>query len=235
VAASRITVQNRILAALPKKEYERLFPQLEPVKLPHGEILYEPDDSVSHIYFVNEGMASLVSVTEEGQNIEVGVIGKEGMIGFRVVLGVDTTQNQVIVQMPGSAFKMKTKEFKAELNRLGVLQNLLLRYTQAMLTLVTQAVVCNRFHQVEQRLARWLLISHDRAESDELLLTQEFLAIMLGVHRPGVNVAAGMLEKAGLIRHSRGKVTVMNRQGLEAASCECYGIVKKGFDWFLSI
>lgn len=227
-------IRNRVLAALPEKEYERLSTQLEPVELPNGEILFEPDDPISHLYFIDEGMASLVALTEEGQSIEVGVIGKEGVVGFQVIFGADTTQHRVMIQMPGTGLKVKTGGFKEELDKLSVLQNLLMRYNYAMLTQITQSVVCNRFHEIEERLARWLLICHDRAESDELPLTQEFIAIMLGTRRPGVNAAIGVLEKAELIRHARGKVIVTDRKGLEEVSCECYGIVKKEFNRVLS-
>jgi len=179
-------------------------------------------------------MTSLVALTEEGQSIEVGVIGKEGVLGFQAVFGGDMMQHRGLVQIPGAALRVKIGKFKEELDPLSVLHNLLMRYNYAMLTQITQSVVCNRFHEVEERLARWLLICHDRAESDDLPLTQEFISIMLGARRPGVNAAIGVLEKAELIHHSRGKVVVIDRQGLEEVSCECYRVAKKEFDRALS-
>jgi CRP-like cAMP-binding protein len=230
MSTSKTSIRNRILAALPEKDYERLLLQLEPVELAHGEVLCEPNDPISHLYFINEGMASLVALTEEGQSIEVGVVGKEGVLGFQAIFGGDMMQHRALVQIPGAALRVKTGKVKDELNPPGILHNLLMRYNYAMLTQITQSVVCNRFHEVEERLARWLLICHDRAESDDLPLTQEFLSIMLGARRPGVNAAIGMLEKGELIHHSRGKVVVIDRQGLEKVSCECYRIAKKEFD-----
>jgi CRP-like cAMP-binding protein len=228
-------LENRTLAALPAKEYRRLAPDLEPVELALSEILYEPDDSISHVYFVNSGMASLVSVTEEGKSIEVGIIGKEGVVGFQMVLEATTINDRVLIQTPGTAMRMKAKAFKDELDRMGLLQTILRRYTKAQMIQVRQSVVCNRFHVVEKRLARWLLISCDRTGLDVLPLTQEFLSLMLGASRPDVNVAAVALQRAGLISHTRGTVTILDREGLESASCECYRVIKKEFDWFLNI
>ena len=227
--------QNSILAALPKKEYQRLASEFEPVELAHSEILYEPDDSISHVYFLNSGMASLVSVTDEGKSIEVGIIGREGMVGFQIVLEASTINDRVLIQTQGTAVRMRADIFKDELTRQGLLHTLLLRYTQAQMIQIRQSVVCNRFHLVEKRLARWLLTSCDRTGLDDLPLTQDFLSLMLGASRPDVNVAAVALQRAGLIRHTRGKVTILNREGLESVSCECYRIIRKEFDWFLSV
>ncbi len=235
LSTSTQPLENRTLAALPKEEYQRLVPNLEPVELALSEILYEPDDSISHVYFLNSGMASLVSVSEEGKSIEVGIIGKEGVVGFQMVLEAKTINDRVLIQTAGTALRMKAKLFKEELNRKGLLHTILLRYTQAILIQIRQSVVCNRFHIVEKRLARWLLTSSDRTGLDDLPLTQEFLALMVGSSRPDVNVAAGALQRAGLIRHTRGNVTILNREGLESTSCECYRIIKKEFDWFLNI
>lgn len=215
---------NQLLAALPAEDYRRLLPHLEAISLPLAEVLYEAGGPINHVYFPNQSVVSLVATLEDGSIIEVGLVGREGMVGIPVFMGGNTTTTRAIVQVADGAMKMKTEVLKAEFNW-GVLQTLLLRYMQALFTQVSQSAVCNRRHTLEERLARWLLLVQDCVQSDQLLLTQEFMSQMLGIRRAGVTVAAGILSKAGMIHYSRGKITVLDRQGLEAASCGCYRII----------
>jgi|SRR5882724_5089143 len=214
-------IQNKILAGLPAKEYARLAPHLTAVSLPLGEILYKTEDAIEYVYFPNSGVVSLVAHMQEGASVEVGLVGNEGMVGMPLVLGDDISPNEAIVQIADGAMKMKASVLVAELARAGQLQVLLLRYTLAAIRQISQTAACNRSHHVGERLARWLLTCHDRVNGDELKLTQEFIAEMLGTRRSGVSEAAMLLQGAGFIRYSRGHITVLDREGLEEFACEC--------------
>jgi CRP-like cAMP-binding protein len=227
---SSAKIPNKILAALPAKEYERLLPHLELVALPIGKVLYDTADSIQDVYFPSACIVSLVTHLKEGASVEVGLIGREGMVGITVVLGDDVAPNQAIVQIANGGMRLSVRALMKELSQGGQLQPLLLRYTQTLLKQVTQTAACNRTHHVGERLARWLLTCHDRVESDELILTQEFIAEMLGTRRAGVSEAATMLQVAGLIRYVRGRITILDRKGLEEFACECYEVVRKEFD-----
>jgi CRP-like cAMP-binding protein len=229
----RATLDNNLLAALPREEYQRLAPHLELVHLPAGKILYHVGDEVRYAYFPKGGVLSLLSTTEDGRSIEVGMIGNEGMTGVPVILRSREAPYQVMVQLTGSALRIKGAALREEFNRGGRLQDLLLRYTHSLLNQVSQAVACNCFHTVPQRLCRWLLVSSDRAQTDTLHLTHEFLSHMLGVPRTSVTTIAGALQKEGLISHSRGRITILGRGGLEEAACECYGRAREGINTFL--
>jgi CRP-like cAMP-binding protein len=226
-------IQNKILAGLPAKEYARLAPHLTAVSLPLGEILYKTEDAIEYVYFPNSGVVSLVAHMQEGASVEVGLVGNEGMVGMPLVLGDDISPNEAIVQIADGAMKMKASVLVAELARAGQLQVLLLRYTLAAIRQISQTAACNRSHHVGERLARWLLTCHDRVNGDELKLTQEFIAEMLGTRRSGVSEAAMLLQAAGFIRYSRGHITVLDREGLEEFACECYATVKVEFDRLL--
>jgi CRP-like cAMP-binding protein len=217
-----VPTDNRLLAALPREEYERLSPHLESFHLTPGKILYNAGEAVRHAYFPKSGVVSLLSITEEGRTIEVGMIGNEGMVGIPIILRSDLAPYQVVVQLAGDALRVRGAALRAEFNRGGGLQDLLLRYTHSLLIQVTQAAACNRFHTVQERLCRRLLVSRDRVQSDTLQLTQESLSHMLGVPRTSVTMIAGDLQKEGLIRCGRGRITILDRALLEAASCECY-------------
>lgn len=223
------SIANRILKALPLSEYKRLTPHLKPVTLWAGEVLCNPDEPITHVYFPNHGVVSLVSVLEDGGTVEVGMVGNEGMLGVSVFLGSISTPLLAQVQMAGDCLRMRADILKKEFRKGGQLQDLLLRYTQAFMTQIAQCAACNRAHDVDGRLAKWLLMCQDRSETKDLELTHEFIGTMLGVRRAGVTVAAGVLKQRGLIEYSRGHITILNREGLEALSCECYPIVKKEF------
>jgi CRP-like cAMP-binding protein len=222
--------QNKILAALPGKEYQRLLPHLTPVSLGLGETLYEMEGSITHVYFPNSSVVSLVTHMEEGTSVEVGLIGREGMVGLSVVMGDDVSQNHAVVQIADGAMRMETGELKKELKRGGQLQGLLLRYSLTLLKQVSQTAACNRNHNMGERLARWLLLCQDRVGGNELRLTQEFLAQMLGTRRSRVSEAAIILQHAELIRYSRGIITILDRKGLEEFVCECYQAVRTEFE-----
>src|SRR5216684_3821237 len=221
---------NRLLAALPKKEYQRLLPKLELVNLSFGDILFEPDDVITHVHFPNDSVISLLSAVAERSTLEVGMVGNEGMAGISVFMGVDVSSNQFLVQGSGTAVRMKAEALGTESNRLGSLHRLLHRYSHSLLTQISQSSACNRFHTVDARLARWLLMTGDRLGEDQFRLTQDFMSNMLGVRREGVNKAAGALQLKKLIRYSRGNLAILNRTGLEAASCSCYAITKAESD-----
>jgi CRP-like cAMP-binding protein len=223
------TATNRILNALPPEEYGRLSAYLEPVSLPLGEVLCHPDEPISHVYFPTKGTVSIVSTFEDGMSVEVGMVGNEGMFGVCVFLGSITTPLLAQVQIPGEGFRMRADVLKREFKKCGQLQDLLLRYTQAFITQIAQTAACNRAHPIEGRLAKWLLMCEDRANSKKLQLTHEFIATMLGARRAGVTEAAGGLKTKGLIDYRRGHVSIINRKGLESVTCECYPIVKKEF------
>jgi CRP-like cAMP-binding protein len=224
---------NRILNTLTRADYERLWPHLEPVELRLGQTLYHPNEPVTHVYFPNRGTVSVVSVFSGGETVEVGMVGNEGMFGVCVFLGSVSTPLEAIVQMPGDALRMRAETLRHEFSKGGLLQDLLLRYTQAFITQIAQTAACNRAHPIDGRLARWLLMCQDRAHSDTMQTTHEFIATMLGVRRAGVTEAACLLRERKLIDYRRGVVTVLDRPGLEALSCECYPIVKREFDRLL--
>jgi CRP-like cAMP-binding protein len=210
-----------------------VFPDLELVRLPLGEVLYESGDQLQHVYFPTLAIVSLLYVMADGASAEIAVVGNEGIIGIALFMGGETMPNRAVVQSAGYAYRLQGQLLKEEFNRAGELQHLLLRYTQALLTQMSQTAVCNRHHSVDQQLCRWLLLSLDRLPSNELSMTQELIANMLGVRREGVTEAAGKLQSAGLIHYSRGHITVLDRPRLEARVCECYQVVKTEFDRLL--
>jgi CRP-like cAMP-binding protein len=224
---------NHLLAALPADERGRLLPHLELVPMRLGDVLYESGSELRHVYFPTTAIVSLLYVMLDGASAEIAVVGNEGIIGVALFMGGETMPNRAVVQSAGHAYRLKGQLLKQEFNRSGELQHLLLRYTQALLTQMAQTAVCNRHHSLDQQLCRWLLLSLDRLPSNELVMTQELIANMLGVRREGVTEAAGNLQKAGLIAYRRGRITVLDRAGLEARACECYAVVKKEFDRLL--
>jgi len=226
--------QNHLLAALPAPEFARLSPHLELVSMPLGEVLYESGGRLQHVYFPTTSIVSLLYVLEDGASAEIAVVGNEGILGISIFMGGQTTPNRAIVQSAGYGYRLNSQLLKQEFNRSGPVRPLLLRYTQALITQMAQTAVCNRHHTVEQQLCRWLLLSLDRLSSVSLIMTQELIANMLGVRREGVTEAAGKLQRAGLIRYSRGSIEVLDRPGLEQAVCECYRVVKREFDRLLS-
>jgi CRP-like cAMP-binding protein len=230
---STATLGNSILGALPADQYQRIASSLTLVSLGLGEILFEPGDRVRQIYFPINSLVSMLATMEDGTTVEAGVVGNEGVVGISTILGAETSTVQALVQVAGEALRIPAEKFMAEFRRGARLQSLVLRHTHTLFTLVAQTAACNRVHTVEERLARWLLTTQDRVQSAEFLLTQEFIARMLGVRRSGVTVAAGILQEAGLIRYTRGRINILNREKLEAASCECYRIVKAEYDRYL--
>lgn len=225
--------QNHLLDALPAAEYERLLPHLELVQMPLGEALCESGGQLKHVYFPTTAIVSLLYVLEDGASAEIAVVGNEGILGISLFMGGETTPSRAVVQSAGYGYRLKSQFLKEEFNRAGPMMRLLLRYTQALITQMAQTAVCNRHHSVEQQLCRWLLLSLDRLSSDELNMTQELIADMLGVRREGVTEAAGKLQRAGLIQYSRGHIKVQDRPGLERRVCECYQVVKNEFDRLL--
>ena len=227
------TLDNRLLAVLPRPEYERLSPYLELVRLTPGRILYDVGDTVHYAYFPKDGMISLLSITEDGRTIEVGMVGNEGMTGIPIILRCNVAPYRVMVQFAGKALRLREDALKAEMSRSKPFQELLLCYTHALLSQIAQSAACNRFHTVEARLCRWLLVSRDRLLTDTLPLTQEFLSHMLGVPRTSVTAVARALQERKLIKYSRGKIVILNRAGIESHSCECYRIVRSEIEHFL--
>ena len=225
--------QNRLLAALPDADYQRLLPALEPVSLPLGQVLYEAGGSQPHVYFPTDSIISLLYVMEDGASAEIAVTGCEGLVGVALFMGGETTPSRAVVQSAGAGYRLRAGVLKKEFDRGGAVHHLALRYTQALLTQMAQTAVCNRHHSVEQQLCRWLLLSLDRLPSNELTMTQELIANMLGVRREGVTEAAGRLQAAGLIKYSRGHIEVLDRTRLERRVCECYGVVKREYDRLL--
>ena len=225
--------ENRLLRTLPAKEYERILPFLEQVTFTLGQRIYESGDKLKHIYFPTTSIVSLLYTMENGTSAEIGVVGNEGVVGIALFMGGGTTPNHALVQSAGEALKMKAQALQDEFIRAEEFQISLLRYTQALITQISQTAVCNRLHSIEQQLCRWLLLSHDRLQSDELKMTQELIANMLGVRREGVTAAARRLQTEGLIRYHRGRITILNRKGLEATVCECYQVVKDEYDRLL--
>jgi len=222
--------QNKVLAALHPAERERLFPHLQLVPMPLGKIVYESGDALRHVYFPTDCIVSLLYVMRDGASAEISVVGNEGLVGVALFMGGETTPSRAIVQSAGSAYRLIAKQLKSEFNKHGQLQLLLLRYTQALITQMAQTAVCNRHHSVDQQLCRWLLLYLDRLPSNQLTMTQELISNMLGVRREGVTAAAAKLQKLGVIRYSRGRITVMDRPHLEQLCCECYAVVKKETD-----
>ena len=225
--------QNHLLAALPAADYKRLLPALEPISLPLGLVLYESGGILDYVYFPTDSIVSLLYVMVDGASAEIAVTGCEGLVGIALFMGGETTPSRAVVQSAGQGYRLKAGSLKKEFDNGGALQHLALRYTQALITQMAQTAVCNRHHSVEQQLCRWLLLSLDRLPSNELTMTQELIANMLGVRREGVTEAAGRLQAAGLIRYSRGHIEVLDRPRLEARVCECYAVVKKEYDRLL--
>jgi CRP-like cAMP-binding protein len=225
--------KNLLLAALPESEWQRWLPQLESVAMPLGQVLYESGATLSHVYFPTTAIVSLLYVMENGASAEIAVVGNEGIVGISLFMGGESTPSRAVVQSAGSGFRLKAQLVKTEFNRAGPVLHLLLRYTQALITQMAQTAVCNRHHSLDQQLCRWLLLSLDRLQVNELIMTQELIANMLGVRREGVTEGALNLQHAGLISYSRGRITVLDRPGLEARTCECYAVVKKEYDRLL--
>ena len=223
---------NHLLAALPDAEWRRWSPQLEPIEMPLGQVLYESGGALTHVYFPSTSIVSLLYVMENGASAEIAVVGCEGIVGISLFMGGESTPSRAVVQSAGRGFRLPAQTIKEEFNRPAVL-HLLLRYTQALITQMAQTAVCNRHHSLDQQLCRWLLLSLDRLQGVELVMTQELIANMLGVRREGVTDGALKLQKAGLIRYARGRIKVLDRPGLEKRTCECYAVVKKEYDRLL--
>ena len=219
--------RNRLLAALPAEDLDRLRPRLEPVELALRETIQAPDQPIAAVYFPESGWVSMLALLVDGNSAEVGIVGFEGMAGLPLLLGSDRSPVEAMVQAPGTFLRLGADPFREEVDRSAPLRTLLLRYALAFQAQVTQTAACNGHHALDQRLARWLLMAHDRADGDEFPMTQEFLALMLCVHRPGVTVAARLFQQAGLIRYGQGRIVVTDRAGLEAAACECHGVVTR--------
>ncbi len=227
--------KNKLLAALPDTEWQNLLLHLEWVDLPLGKVIYESGTTLSHVYFPTTAIVSLLYVMENGSSAEIAVVGNEGIVGISLFMGGESTTSRAVVQSAGEGFKLNAKFLKTEFNRSDPLMHLLLRYTQALITQMSQTAVCNRHHSMDQQLCRWLLLSLDRLPGNELVMTQELIANMLGVRREGVTEEALKLQRAGLIRYVRGRITVLDQAGLEKRSCECYAVVKKEYDRLLPL
>ena len=225
--------QNHLLDALPRSDYERLVSHLELIPMALGDVLYESGAPLRYVYFPTTSIVSLLYVMEDGASAEIAIVGNEGILGISLFMGGDTTPSRAVVQSAGHGFRLRADLLKDEFGRFGPTMHLLLRYTQALITQMAQTAACNRHHSVDQQLCRWLLLSLDRLASNELSMTQELIANMLGVRREGVTEAAGKLQDSGLISYRRGRITVLDRPGLEARSCECYQVVKTEFDRLL--
>lgn len=225
--------KNDLLCALPPTELQRWLPQLEEIDLPLGHVLYESGVALSHVYFPTTAIVSLLYVLENGASAEIAVVGKEGIVGIALFMGGNSTPNRAVVQSAGTGLRLGAQAMNEEFNRAGPVLHLLLRYTQALITQMSQTAVCNRHHELDQQLCRWLLLSLDRLPGNDLVMTQELIANMLGVRREGVTEAALKLQAAGLIRYSRGRIKVLDRAGLQARSCECYAVVKNEYDRLL--
>lgn len=225
--------QNHLLAALPPEEFRRLQPYLELVSMPLGSVLYESGSQMHYVYFPTTSIVSLLYVLQDGASAEIAMVGNEGILGIALFMGGGTTPSRAVVQSAGHGYRLQAAFLRDEFNRAGAMLHLLLRYTQALITQMAQTAVCNRHHTVDQQLCRWLLMSLDRLPTNEIFMTQELIANMLGVRREGVTEAAGKLQGAGLIHYRRGHITVIDRPGLESRACECYEVVKKEFDRLL--
>ena len=228
--AQEASPANRLLAALPAKEYERVLPELEPISLAFAQIIYAPGDTIRHVYFPNNSIVSLLAAEDHHASLEVGMIGNEGMAGISVFMGVKTSRTLALVQGAGTAVRMKAATLRKESEKTGPFHRLLLRYTHSLLTQMSLSSACNRFHATDARLARRLLMTQDRIGTDEFRLTQDFMSNMLGVRREGVNKAAGDLQREDLIKYSRGHMEILNRPALEKVSCSCYRIIKEESD-----
>lgn len=226
--------QNYLLAALPADEYERLLPSLELIPMLLGKVLYGPGEKLQHAYFPTTSVVSLHYVTESGASTESAGVGNEGVVGISLFMGGETTPSSAVVQTAGQAYRLESRKLLQEFNRAGLMQRLLLRYTQALITQTMQTATCNRHHSIEQQLCRWLLLTLDRMPTNELVMTQELISNMLGVRREGITEAAGNLQRAGLISYRRGHIAVLDRVGLERTTCECYAVVKKELSRLLS-
>jgi CRP-like cAMP-binding protein len=219
--------KNLILAALSDKEYEHLCPNLDPIAFPKGATLYRAGESARHAYFLVSGMISMLAITEDGKVIEVGMVGNEGMVGVPIILGINIIPNLVVTQLPCTALRIRTDKLRAEFSLGGHLHDLLLRYTHTLITQLSQSAPCNKFHTVKERLCRWLLVANDRVHSDTFPLTQESISQLIGAPRTSVTAIVANLQREGLVDHERGKIVILDRAGLETASCKCYGIVKE--------
>jgi CRP-like cAMP-binding protein len=227
--------QNHLLAALSLAERDRVYSDLQLVLMPLGKVLYESGDVLRHVYFPTDCIVSLLNVLQDGTSAEIAIVGNDGVIGVSLFMGGETTPSRAVVRSAGHAYRLIGQQLKDEFHRNGEMHLLLLRYTQALITQMAQTAVCNRHHSVDQQLCRWLLLSLDRLSSNQLTMTQELIADMLGVRREGVTEAAGKLQKIGVIRYSRGQITVLDRPQLEQISCECYGVVKQETDRLLCV
>jgi CRP-like cAMP-binding protein len=226
--------RNLILSALPEKEYNQLLPELEPITMQLGEIIHQPNERIKYVHFPQDSIVSSVTFLNNGTSVEAGIVGREGTTGVSVALGRETSPRQVSVQSAGDCLRIKTDKFRAALKQLEVLEFLVRQHISAFVSQTSQIIACNAHHSIDARLARWLLMTQDRVESYELLLTQDFMAQMLGVHRPGVTIAALSLKEAGIIDYRRGNITICDRAGLEKISCECYKVIKKEYDSYLN-
>lgn len=226
-------LMNHLIAALPEDEFIRLKPNLEPVSLSLGEVIYESGEQLEYIYFPTTAIISLLYIMENGSTAEIGMAGNDGLVGIALYMGGSTTPSRAVVQSAGNAFRMSSRALNDEFSLGGVFQKVLLRYTQSLMTQISQTAVCNRLHTVEQQLCRWLLINHDLLQTNKLIMTHDLIANMLGVRREGVSIAAGNLQKKGLIKYVRGTITMLNRDALERAACECYRVVKDEYDRLL--
>ena len=224
---------NDLMASMPADEWSRIAPDLEVVELPLGKVLYESGGSMSHVYFPSTAIVSLLYVMEDGASAEIAVVGHEGVVGISLFMGGETTPSRAVVQSAGWGYRLRARSIKDEFNRSGPLMHVLLRYTQALITQMAQTAVCNRHHSLDQQLCRWLLLSLDRLNGNELVMTQELIANMLGVRREGVTEAALKLQRLGMISYARGHIKVLDRPALEARVCECYSVVKKEYDRLL--
>jgi len=233
MSVSRGVATNRLLAALPAEDYARLAPELDLIPMTLGWAIYESGGSLGYVYFPTDAIVSLLYVLADGDSTELGVVGNDGLVGISLFMGGETTPSRAVVQSAGHGYRLRASIVKSEFRQGGALQHLLLRYTQSLITQMMQTAVCNRHHSVDQQLCRWLLLSLDRLPSNELVMTQELIADMLGVRREGVTEAAGNLQAAGLIHYSRGKITVIDREKLEARVCECYAVVRRETDRLL--
>ncbi len=233
ISDSNDVLKNYLLAALPKKDFERVLTMLKPVSFKLGDVLYESGENLEHVYFPTTAIISMLYIMENGATAEIGVVGNDGVLGVSLFMGGETTTNRAIIQSAGEAYRMNAKNLKTEFALGGAFQKLLLRYTQALMTQISQTAVCNRLHTVEQQLCRWLLLSHDRLDSDTLVMTHDLISNMLGVRREGVTLASKKLQKKKLITNVRGTMVVIDRQGLEAAVCECYKVVNDEYNRLL--
>ena len=233
ISVKNDALKNHLLATLPKEEFVRLKPDLELISLPLGKVIYESGDKMTHIYFPTTAIISMLYIMENGATAEIGIAGNNGLIGAALFMGGELTSSRAVVQSIGDSIRIKAKALQTEFDRGGLFQKLLLRYTQSLMTQISQTAVCNRLHTVDQQLCRWLLINHDQLETNKLVMTQELIANMLGVRREGVTIAAKKLQEKGLIKYARGTITMLDRKGLEDAACECYQVVMEEYNRLL--